>query len=181
MTEDLVAELARERAHRERLEQAVAELSGRVGYGAAEGLDRHFASRNPAAAEISAEQRRAQVRVIAEFTYDGRNAQEIRQALLGTFSVAEDRVTFGHRTGPPWPLCVVRGGFATTVRPGDSFAIDSKGRVHVGEIEGGLEWTRARERAGHDAVGPGGQVFDRNHHQAQAKALMYAQAAREAS
>jgi hypothetical protein len=176
MTEDFAALLAAERRRNDRLEQAVAELSGRR-FDPDSPLSERDSLRHPASSEIAAEQRRAAVRVIGEYEYTGDNVREIQTALCGMFTVNEDKVRLGHRggMGPPWPLCVVRDGFCVTVRPGDTFQIDDRGRIHIGEIEGSLEWARARQRVSHDAVGPAAQIFDRNQDQAASKAELYKQ------
>jgi hypothetical protein len=174
MSEDFAEQLAIERARNSRLEAAVAELAGRR-FDPDSPLSERDSMRNPASSEIAAEQRRARVKIVGEFHYDGTNTEEIQGALAGMFTVNEDKVRLGHRggMGPPWPLCVVRGGFCVTVRPGDTFQVDDRGRIHVGEIEGSLEWARARQRVSHDAVGPAAQIFDRNQDQEVAKAAMY--------
>ena len=76
----------------------------------------------------------------AEIVFDGSNVEAVRAHLGAAVSVSTDDVSFGATSGPA--LCLVQLGRCYPVEPGDSVALDARGRLRVND--GSAAWSAER-------------------------------------
>jgi len=84
--------------------------------------------------------RPAQGNASHEIVFDGSNVEAVRAHLGAAVSVSTDDVSFGATSGPA--LCLVQLGRCYPVEPGDSVALDARGRLRVND--GSAAWSAER-------------------------------------